>query len=135
MSTEAAIADETIAGTELRARLAKLLAMVGSPAKGERNNAVAALDRTLADNQLGWGWLADFITRASVPAAERDRFLAGVLSDRLDHATPHAWALDEGGAAFLKETRAMLRNGQSACSLGRLRRAVELSDEAIRRAR
>ena len=29
----------------------------------------------------------------------------------------------------------MLRNGQSACSLGRLRRAVELSDEAIRRAR
>ena len=56
-----------------RRRVAKLIGMLGSSSAGERENALAAIDKALSAAALTWGWLAALVERGELPGGDRDR--------------------------------------------------------------
>ncbi len=93
-------------------RLAKLLALLGSDAEGERHAAWTAATRTLAD--IGWGWtgLAQHVAASAVPTAPATRPATPERRDAplRDHRRTARELLRRDGAALSGWERDFLRS-------------------------
>jgi len=104
-------------------RLAKIFAMLGSSAEGERNAAWAAVTRTLTD--IGWDW-ADVAQRIATPAAPAARPVATEwrTAPLRNHQHIARAVLRQSGAALTSWDRSFLQ------SLGDLARPLTLRQHA-----
>ena len=117
-----------------RSRLAKLIGMLGAPSEGERANALAAADSELAAIGKSWLDIAAWAERAELGEVEREKLFARLVVDRLRAGLVAAWAMPDGGAAFVRDIVAKCESGAVTVPVAELTRAIELADEAQRRA-
>lgn len=125
---QSAAFSSTVPSAEFRSRVGKLIGMLGSTHAGERQNASAALERTLSDAGLSFGWLADVVAGSS--GDDRHQLFRELVVERLSHALRHAWALTPQEAVFVRQVLYDLAGSNSAA----IARAIEIADRARRTA-
>jgi hypothetical protein len=116
-----------------RTRLGKLVALLGSDNAGERDNALAALGRTLTDQGLDWAWLANLAAHGEVPDSKHSKLFARVVGERLQRSLARAWAMADGDARFVRQVLGCLVVGQA--SSDEIERALKIADDVKRKAR
>lgn len=116
-----------------RARLGKLVALLGSNNAGERDNALAALGRALGENGLDWAWLADLATRGETPDSDYTRLFGRMVGERLRQGIVHAWSMEPGDARTVRAVADRLASGH--VSIFEIQRALSIADAARLRAR
>ena len=115
----------------LRRRLAKFVALLGSPFEGERSATLAALDETLKGAGVSWTDVADLI-RASARGSMAqliDRLFRGMSTDVLGKA----WALDPKELEAARRVDAALRDRESAITADDLIWLVGMHAKTARR--
>ena len=128
MNQRAAAFTSTGPSAEVRSRLGKLIGMMGSEHAGERQNASAALERTLSEAGLSFGWLADVVAVAGED--HRYPLFRELVAERLSHALRNSWALLPREAAFVRDVLYNLNQSNSDA----VRRAIDIADRARRTA-
>lgn len=126
---------EKIADVPDRARLARLVGMLGSSSSGERANALAAVDKALQAAALSWGWLADLIERGQLPDGDTARMFKMLVIGRLRESLPRSWAMKAGEAAFVRDVLVRCESGSSDVDLATASRALEIAARVSREAR
>jgi hypothetical protein len=110
--------------------------MLGSAHSGEKQNALAAIEKTLAGAGLTWASIGRLVARGELPGGERENLFSRVVRDRMKETLPRAWAINTSEARLCS-------NVLDACDGTRfaeldtidLRRAIEISERARKRAR
>jgi len=133
--TEAAEAEEVVGGVDARARLGKLVGLLGSSAQGERENALAAVDRALRAAHLSYGWLADLIARGDLPDGDNERVFKRLIVDRLREGLQVAWSLGPGEANELRSVLVRIEAGLRTIDLKTIDHALNIATKARARAR
>jgi hypothetical protein len=118
-----------------RARLARLVGMLGSSAAGERENALAALDKELVSRGVSWGWLADLVAHGELPGGLRERVFKRLVVDRLKQGLVAAWAMAGGDAEFVRKVVAGCVSKSEIVEAGRIETALRIADDARKRAK
>jgi hypothetical protein len=123
-------------GDELRARLGKLLGMIGSAHAGERENALSAVDQALARAGMTWATIGRLVSRGGELPNDREALFARVMKTVCRDTIPRAWALN-GGEAKLVSAVFDACDGSRFAELDAidLRKVVEISERARKRAR
>lgn len=117
----------------LRARVAKLLAMLGSDREGERANALEAINQTLRRNGLDWTWIAELVADGEMPRPDREQLLARLVADRLQRGLEHAWTMFDSDAKEVRQVHSACEGRIAEVGTAQLIRAVGLADNAYRR--
>jgi len=117
-----------------RERIAKLVGMLGSAHAGERSNALDLINRCLAEGRLTWEWIASLVGRGELPGEERERLLRRLVVGRLRAGLAVAWAFGNGEGSIVKKALALCES-EKAIDVSSVKRAIELADNACRRAR
>ncbi len=127
------VADQ-VADVPDRARIGRLVGMLGSSSEGERANALAAVDKALSANGLTWGWLAHLVERGELPA-DRDPIFKRLVCDRLRDGLVVAWSMGSGEASFVRDVLVRIESGLREIDFADVSRAIDLATNARRRAR
>jgi hypothetical protein len=117
-----------------RARIGRLVGMLGSSSEGERANALAAVDKALSAATLSWGWLAHLVERGELPA-DRDPIFKRLVCDRLREGLVVAWSMGSGDAGFVRDVLARVESGSTEIDFEDVDRALNIATTARRRAR
>ena len=117
---------------DLRDRVSKLVGMLGSSNRGEKENALAAIDGALSRASKTWAWVGRLIAHGELPSG-RDKVSARLVVDRLQARLAHAWAMSEGDARDVREIVDLCKAG-TVISPEKIKRAVNIADDARRRA-
>jgi hypothetical protein len=118
---------------DFRERAAKLLGLVGSSNSGERANALAALDAALARAGKTWAWIGEIVARGELPNG-RNQVSARLVVDRLQAGLASSWAMSEGEAREVREIVDLCEAGTFQIDPEKIKRAVNIADDARRRA-
>lgn len=125
---------------EARERLAKLFGRLGSDQAGERQNALAAIDKALSASGLSWAWVCDLVNAAELltehDLARRDRLLSRLVGDRLNDCLAQAWSLsaEERNAVRYLSNHLGLSKSLRSIETERIEAAMFIADETRRRA-
>jgi hypothetical protein len=125
---------------EARERLAKLFGRLGSDQAGERQNALAAIDKALAAAGVSWAWVCDLVGQAELltegDLARRDRLLSRLVGDRLNECLAQAWSLSAEEKAAVRPLRDTLQVSKSLRSIEpeRIEVAIYVADTTRKRA-
>lgn len=126
--------------SDLRERFGKLIGMCGSSSAGERDNALAAIDRALSAAGLTWAWLSDLVASGERPDSglvqRRALLVAKLLKPRLNEALSLAWSMTADEAKAIAELRKRVESGadlNSAEGLERIERAIGIITDVKRR--
>jgi hypothetical protein len=118
-----------------RGRLAKIVGMLGSAHDGERANALDMVGAELKRSGLTWSWLVLLIEHGELPCAgDRSLIFKGLVVSRLQEGLRASFAMGNGEARFVRKVLADCETGVSGIEPRDLRRAIDISDAAIRRA-
>ena len=118
---------------DLRQRVGKLCGMVGSDQTGEKSNALAAIDQALSRAGKTWAWIGEIVARGELPNG-RDKVSARLVVERLQAGLAHAWAMSEGDARDVREIVDLCEAGTFQISPEKIKRAINIADDARRRA-
>jgi hypothetical protein len=119
---------------DFRARLSKLVGRLGSAHVGERDAAVQAIDKALGSGGHSWAWLCDLVDGGELRNGEREKLFARLYLDRLRGGLACAWAMNENEARDIREIVSRCEEGLAQVSAVELARAVNISDDARRKA-
>lgn len=117
-----------------RDRLAKLFGRLGSDQAGERDSALAAIEKALAAAGSSWSWICALVGRGRLPddadQAARDGLLDQLVEQLTREAMFGAWALSVEERAALTRVSAELRETRSVAALrvDEIRRVIEVAD-------
>lgn len=128
-------AADQVADVPDRARVGRLVGMLGSSSGGERANALAAVDKALSAAALSWGWLADLVERGDLPGGDREKIFRRLVAEQLRGSLVRAWAMAGGDAHFVRLVLEECENGSAAVDVGRVSRALKIASDARRHAR
>ena len=117
---------------DLRERVSKLVGMLGSSNRGEKENALAAIEQALSRAGKTWAWIGEIVARGELPNG-RDKVSARLVVERLQAGLAHAWAMSEGDARDVREIVGLCEAG-TVISPEKIKRAINIADDARRRA-
>ena len=117
-----------------RERIAKLVGMLGSAHAGERSNALDAINKSLGEARLTWEWIASLVGRGELAGGESEALLRRLVTARLRAGLAVAWAFGNGEGSVVKKALALCE-GEKPIDVVSIKRAIELADNACRRAR
>jgi hypothetical protein len=118
-----------------RGRLAKLVGMLGSAHEGERANALDMVGAELKRSGLTWSWLVLLIEHGELPGAgERALIFRRLICERLQEGLRASFAMGDGEARFIRKVLVDCETGVGGIEARDLRKAIDSSDAAIRRA-
>jgi hypothetical protein len=124
---------------EARDRLAKLFGRLGSDQAGERQNALAAIDKALSAAGLSWAWVCDLVGQAELltegDLARRDRLLSRLVGDRLSECLAQAWSMSAEEKASVRPLWSTLQVSKSLRSIEpeRIEAAIFIADVTRKR--
>lgn len=119
---------------EVRERVGKLLGMLGSNQKGERANALAAIEQALTRAGETWAWIGSLVAHGDLPGGEREKILARLIGDRLRGGLAHAWAMTDSDAKTLRDIAGRCEKRLAEVSADEISQAIKIADDARRRA-
>ena len=124
---------------DARERLAKLFGRLGSDQAGERQNALAAIDKALSAGGLTWAWVCDLVGQAELLSvldlARRDRLLSRLVGDRLDECLVQVWSMsaDERAAVRCLYNELQLAKSLRSVKPERIESAIFIADATRKR--
>jgi hypothetical protein len=125
--------------SETRTRLAKLFGRLGSEHAGERENALAAIDKALVAPGPGWSWICGLIEvgRLSTDddAVARDRLLVRLVGERIRDCGVHDWTLSVEERASVRKIKNAIELSKSLSSIpsAEVELALGVADSVRRR--
>ena len=117
---------------EPRQRLGKLFAALGDPSA--RAAALCAIDTSIAETGLGWGWVADAIAAADDDSGARERLLVRLVHEKLSALLADPSALKTAEAVVVaRVSEALAPDGGTRLPVSDLVAVVDLAGVVRRR--